>query len=145
MKGYVIGSLANPAIPAMGNALRAIGIDAFDDWYGAGREADKSWQEYEKLRGRDYVEALHGRAATHIFDFDYRNLNDADFGVLVMPAGKSGHLELGYLIGQGKPGYIVLAGEPDRYDLMSRFTIVSGGGVFRTQDDFLQHMTSEVL
>ncbi len=42
-------------------------------------------------------------------------------GVLVLPAGKSGHLELGYLIGQGKPAYIWMPEEPDRWDVMYRF------------------------
>jgi nucleoside 2-deoxyribosyltransferase len=39
----------------------------------------------------------------------------------VMPAGKSGHIELGYAVGQGKPGYILLEKEPERWDLMYAF------------------------
>ena len=40
---------------------------------------------------------------------------------MLMPAGKSGHLELGYIIGRGKPGYILFDGEPERYDVMVQF------------------------
>jgi nucleoside 2-deoxyribosyltransferase len=38
-----------------------------------------------------------------------------------MPAGKSGHLELGYMVGCGKPGYILFDKEPERLDQMVQF------------------------
>ena len=38
-----------------------------------------------------------------------------------MPAGKSCHLELGYLIGKGKTCYILFDKEPVRWDVMCRF------------------------
>ena len=38
-----------------------------------------------------------------------------------MPAGRSGHLELGYIIGLGKRGYILFDVEPERYDVMYQF------------------------
>ena len=38
-----------------------------------------------------------------------------------MPAGKSGHLELGYIIGRGKPGYILFDEVPERYEMMVQF------------------------
>ena len=98
---YVIGSLRNPRITEVGNTLRAAGYDAFDEWHAGGPEADDEWRRYENDRGRHYKEALRGYHARNIFEFDLRHLNRADVGVLVMPAGRSGHLELGYLIGQG--------------------------------------------
>ena len=61
-----------------------------------------------------YTGNLKNWAAQIVFDFDRKHLNRVDAGLLVLPAGKSGHLELGYLIGLGKPGYILLDGEPDR-------------------------------
>lgn len=81
------------------------------------------WQKYEKAIGHTYGQALEGKAATHVFNFDYSNLENSDAGVLVLPAGKSGHLELGYLIGQGKPCFILFPdGEPDiRWDVMYLF------------------------
>jgi hypothetical protein len=38
-----------------------------------------------------------------------------------MPAGKSGHLELGYMLGQGKRGYVLFDKEPERWDIMYQF------------------------
>ena len=115
---YLIGSLANRAIVALANRLRDEGWDVFDDWISPGEEADEKWREYEQLRGRGYKEALNGRHARHIFEFDFKHLQEADVVVMILPCGRSGHLELGWAIGQGKPAYILFDGEPSRYDLM---------------------------
>jgi hypothetical protein len=120
---YLIGSLRNAQIPHIGKALRGAGCDVFDDWWGAGEKADDAWKEYEAIRGRNYADALMGEAATTIFLFDKSHLDRCSCGVLVLPAGKSGHIELGYLVGQGKPTYVLFPEEPerDRWDLMYRF------------------------
>lgn len=119
-KVYVIGSLRNPEIPKIGNDIRAAGFEVFDDWHGAGPEADDEWKRYEQERGRSYLDAIDGHHAWHVFNFDKYHLDTADIGLLVLPAGKSGHLELGYLIGQGKPGFILIE-DLDRWDVMYRF------------------------
>ena len=118
---YLIGSLRNPRIPEVGNILRAEGYETFDDWHAGGPEADDEWMRYEKTRGRHYKDALLAYNAQHIFTYDLSHLNRATVGVLVMPAGKSAHLELGYLIGQNKPGFILFDQEPERWDVMNAF------------------------
>lgn len=118
---YLIGSLRNPEIPRIGNYLREIGFNVFDDWFAGGKIADDEWQAYETVRGRPYDVALRGYAARHVFEFDLHHINSSDIGVLVLPAGKSGHLELGYMIGQGKPGYVLFDKEPERWDVMYNF------------------------
>ncbi len=118
---YLIGSLRNPEIPALGVALREAGFDVFDDWFAGGKIADDEWQAYETSRGRTYGEALRGYAADHVFHFDKYHLDRADSGVLVLPAGKSGHLELGYLAGQGKRTFILFDSVPERWDVMYKF------------------------
>ena len=117
---YIIGSLRNPAIPKLAEHLRDHGFDAFDDWYAAGPEADDIWRDYEKARGNAYVGALGGWHAEHVFAFDKRHLDRCDMAVLVQPAGRSGHLELGYFIGLGKPGFILMD-DHARWDIMNRF------------------------
>jgi hypothetical protein len=129
---YVIGSLRNPEIPTIGNAIRQLGYDVFDDWYAAGPTADDSWKEYEQSRGNDYRAALNGRAARHVFEFDKHHLDRCDAGLLVLPAGRSGHLELGYMLGTGKSGF-VLMDNPDRWDVMYQFA----HGVFFNLQDLL--------
>lgn len=118
---YLIGSLRNPKVPELAAYLRSQGFDVFDDWYAAGPKADDHWQDYEKARGHTFPQALKGYAATHVFGYDKSHLDRCAAGVLMLPAGKSGHLELGYMAGQGKPTFIVMETEPERFDVMYRF------------------------
>lgn len=130
---YLIGSLRNPRVPEIAKAFRERGWDVFDDWYAAGEHADDAWRDYERARGHDLPAALRGHAARHVFDYDKRHLDDCDIALLVLPTGRSGHLELGYKIGAGYPGYILLDGDPDRYDCMYAFATK----VFRNLDEAL--------
>lgn len=118
---YLIGSLRNEKVPEIANLLRAEGWEVFDQWYGAGPEADDYWQKYCKNKGMNFKQALADHGAQHVYNFDRTYLTRADSVVLVLPAGRSGHLELGWALGQGKRGYILLDGEPDRYDVMYNF------------------------
>ena len=131
---YLIGSLRNPQVPVLAEHLRDLGYDVFDDWYAAGPEADDYWQKYETERGHTYAEALQGYAAKHVYNFDLSHLKRCDIGVLLMPAGKSGHLELGYMIGLGKPGYVLFDKVPDRYDVMYQFA----SGVFMKTEELVK-------
>lgn len=135
---YLVGSLRNPEVPKLGNLLRSHGHEVFDDWFGAGPEADDYWKAHETQRGTSYYEALHGYAAENVFNFDKRHISRADTVVLVMPAGKSGHLELGFAIGLGKRGFVVFDVEPDRWDVMYRFAIESGGDVCFSYDKLVE-------
>jgi hypothetical protein len=130
---YLIGSLRNPEVPKIAHELRKHGHEVFDQWYGAGPNADDCWQEYCKNKGMNYKEALADHGAQHVYNFDRTFLDRADVVVLVLPAGKSGHLELGWALGRGKRGYILLNGEPDRYDVMYNFST----GVCTSFEDLL--------
>lgn len=123
-----MGSLKNSEIPEIANLLRAYGFEVFDDWFAAGchfceHSADESWKLYEQGRGRTYKEALQGEAVRHVFEFDKEHLMNSDIAVLLLPAGRAGHLELGIFIGQGKPAFI-LATEDDRWDMMAKWATV---------------------
>ena len=119
---YLIGALKNKKIPLIANELRALGFEVFDDWFSPGPEADDFWREYEKTKTSSYKEALKGWAAKHIFEFDKHHLDRSDIAILVMPAGKSGHLELGYCVGRNKRTYVLFDEEPKRWDIMYQFT-----------------------
>lgn len=118
---YLMGSLRNKKIPLIANKLRKAGFEVFDDWFSPGPHADDFWRKYEKTRGSTYREALNNYAAKHIFEFDKKHLDRCDIGVMVMPAGKSCHLELGYLIGNKKKCFILFDKEPKRWDVMVQF------------------------
>ncbi len=131
-----MGSLRNPQVTVIAEKLRDAGFDVFDDWYAAGPEADDAWQRYETERGHTYPEALAGYAAQHVYKYDREHLDRCHIGVLVLPAGKSGHLELGYLLGRGKPAYILLADKVERFDVMYNFATK----VFLTVDEMLNEL-----
>lgn len=120
---YVIGSLKNrEKILPLTEKLRKIGFkEVFEDWISPGPEADDFWRDYEKKRGKNYGEALKGWAGTHIYEFDKFHIDRSHIGIMCMPCGKSGHLELGYILGSGKRGYILFDGEPERWDVMYQF------------------------
>lgn len=120
---YLIASLRNEAVPALANKIEAeTGHIVFDSWFSPGPEADDYWRKYEKARGRTYEQALDHYAATHVFEFDKSHIDRCDAGVLLLPAGKSCHLELGYILGSGKPGFIYFPEEPERWDVMYKFS-----------------------
>ena len=135
---YLIGSLRNPRIPLIANQLRKYGFEVFDDWFYTGSQTDDCWRDYEKLRGRSYLEALAGKGACNAFEFDRRNIADSKGAVMVMPAGKSGHLELGIFLGSNRPGFIFFDGEPDpeRYELMVKFAT----GIYLSMDNLVTGM-----
>lgn len=130
---YVIGSLRNPTIPELAKYLREeTKLELFDDWWSASEDADEWWQHHETYKGRSYQDAINGYHAEHVFSFDLHHLQRSAGGILTLPCGKSGHLEFGFLMGQGKRGYILFDREPDRFDIMYRF---ANGGVFFNKAD----------
>jgi hypothetical protein len=137
---YVMGSLRNPKVPEIVRSMRLAGIvDTWAEWFAAGDGADDAWRDYEQSQGRSYIEALDGDAAQHVFEFDFDHLRDADAVVLVAPAGKSAHLELGWALGHGKPGYILLDGEPERWDVMALFAT----GIFESLSDLIRELQGD--
>jgi hypothetical protein len=133
---YVIGSLRNPEIVSFANELQAQGYEAFADWISAGPDADDYLRDYAKARGLNYKQTLQTYAARHIYEFDKFHLDHTDAAVMLMPAGKSGHLELGYTIGKGKPGFIVFDSIPERIDVMYQFATE----IFLSKEEFFKYL-----
>lgn len=121
---YLIGSLRNKRVPELAKRLREENpnTEVFDDWYAAGEEADDYWKSYEQDRGRSYQEALEGAAAKNVFAFDKRHIDRCTHALLVLPAGKSGHMEVMYATyGVGASTAILLDPEDVRWDVMYQF------------------------
>jgi nucleoside 2-deoxyribosyltransferase len=72
-----------------------------------------------------------------VFEYDRGHLDRCDAALLVLPAGKSGHLELGYMAGRGKPVYIYFPSEPERFDVMYKFATK----VFVSIDEMTSYFT----
>ncbi|MGA7855442.1 MAG: hypothetical protein WCA15_19140 [Candidatus Acidiferrales bacterium] len=133
---YLIGSLRNPEIPKFANQIVAEGYEVFADWYNPGPEADQYHRDYAKARGWSHKQFIEGYAARNIFDFDKAHMDRCDAAVMLMPAGRSGHLELGYTIGRGKPGFIVFEEIPERYEIMIQFATA----IFYSRQEFFDYL-----
>lgn len=120
---YLGGSLKkHDEVQAIAAEIRTHGFDVFDQWTTAGPDADDYLRDYFARRGMNFKQALQSPAAQNIFEFDKKHILQSEAFVLVMPAGKSAFLELGWALGQGIPGYILFPeGDPERIDIMFAF------------------------
>jgi len=144
---YIIGSLRNPNVPVVANKLRALNKnwEVFDSWVSPGPRADEHLRIYAKNKGLSYKETLQDYAATHIFQFDKKHLMRATDIVLVMPAGKSGHLELGFGLGKGKRGYVLFDKEPLRVDIMYQFSTNLYFDFNELAEELLKYDTKDII
>lgn len=121
MKIYVASSWRNPYQPAVVQLLRDLGNEVYDfrqppstySW----SELDPMWESWNS---RQYYSGLFHPIAEDAFDADYTALNWADATVLVLPAGRSAHLEAGFAVGQGKPACVYVPESHEPLDLMHK-------------------------
>lgn len=147
MKIYIGGSLANARIRELGLTIQhslSLHTRVFNDWAAAHPEADDKWRDYEQEKKHTIQSALRGHAGQQVFNFDRLNLIAADIFVLVLPCGKSAHLEAGFMSGLreagfGKKVYALIDQEPQRYDVMYNFF----DAVFSTEDELLLHLNKD--
>ena len=122
MRIYVASSWRNEHQPVVVGFLRDIGHEVYDfrnppERSGFGWEQlDKDWQS---LSVDQYRQMLDHPVAVAGFDSDFAAMQWADACVLVLPSGRSAHLEAGWFIGQDKPTAIYMP-EPQEPELMYR-------------------------
>ena len=114
---YIIGSLRDPEVVGLALRLRDAGYEVYDDWYSAGPEADDAWQRHQSAKDVSFKEALQGPHAQCVIDDDAKWLMWANT-VIMVGSGKSRGIELGWRVGQGAQGFILLSEEPLRWDVM---------------------------
>ena len=116
MKVYVASAWRNDAQPAVVKALRNAGHQVYDfrNPYGSGFHWSDISPQWERWTPEKFIEGLEHPLAEKGFDSDFQALDWADAVVMVMPCGRSAHLELGYAAGQKKTTVIMLtAAEPE--------------------------------
>lgn len=118
MRIYVASSWRNERQPEVVKALRSKGYDVYD--FRSPRPGNRGFHwsdidpEWQLWGPRRFREALQHPIAKEGFALDMEALTDADVVILVMPCGRSAHLEFGHAIGRGAHGAILLAdGEPE--------------------------------
>lgn len=108
-KIYVASSWRNEYQQRVVNALRNVGHEVYDfknppdgkagfHW----SEIDPNWQDWTT---QQYIKALRHEYAQFGFNRDFDAMKAADACVLVLPCGRSAHLEAGWMKGAGKRVY----------------------------------------
>lgn len=128
---YVASSWKNLFQPGIVHALRAMSPDheVYDfrtfrfDWretiVNPTKRTPPLWTTEEHRR------ALGHPLAEKAYDCDMEALDACDDCVLVLPCGKSAHWELGYALGQGKRGIVVML-DREEPELMYSMTKIVG-------------------
>ena len=125
MRIYVASSWRNEKQPQVVAALREAGHEVYDfrnpvpgeNGFGWS-QIDQAWQTWTP---EQYLAALDHPIAQHGFSRDMDALEGCEACVLVMPCGRSAHLELGWAAGAGRLTYVLLDGpsEPELMYLMN--------------------------
>jgi hypothetical protein len=121
---YLASSWRNPIYPGVVAAVNAAGIDHYD-FRNPPNGAGFGWEEVGGRPGTEpvpadvYAKMIEHPRALEGFAADFAALERADAVVLVLPCGKSAHLELGWAVGAGKRTAILLE-DPMQPELMYR-------------------------
>lgn len=114
---YVASSWRNQFYNDVLEVLRAAKLDFYDFRHPEPGNKGFHWPEidpkWEYWTPKEFVAGLKHPAAQRGFTCDMEALKACDTLVLVLPCGRSAHLELGYALGQGKPAFIYC---PSGYD-----------------------------
>ena len=121
---YVASSWRNAFQSAVVITLRTAGFDVYD--FRNPEEGDNGfhWSEidpdYHDWSAQDYAESIDHPIAVQGFLKDMIAMEWADTFVLVLPCGRSAHLELGWAVGQRKRTAILLSDDEFVPELMYR-------------------------
>lgn len=122
---YVASSWRNHYQPLVIEALRTAAHDVYDfrnprvgnhgfHW----SEVDPAWETWTPTT---YHEKLQHPVSQAGYALDWGAMQGADTGVLVLPSGRSAHIEAGYFVGAGKELHILMLDrqEPELMYLMA--------------------------
>jgi hypothetical protein len=136
---YVASSWRNRLQPEIVQTLRRLGHQVYD--FRNPTEGNKgfSWSEIDSnwkyWTSEEYRDALTHPIAKEGYRLDIKAVRSCDTAVLVLPSGRSASWEFGYMMGQGKPGYVVMF-EPCEPELM-----YSEAQILVTSDELIQAFT----
>jgi len=125
LKIYVASSWRNSRQQEVVQLLRDHGYQVYDFKNPMPGNHGFHWSEispeWMNWGAAEFREALGHPVAEMGFALDMAALRECDVCVLVLPCGRSAHLEAGYALGAGKPTIILLSGR-DEPELMYKMT-----------------------
>lgn len=143
-KIYLASSWRNEQQPALVTTLRDAGHDVYDfrnppDGIPNGfrwSDIDPDWMNWT---ADQYRAALNTPLAEQGFNSDFTGMKWADTGVLLLPCGRSAHLELGWMAGAGKRT-IVVTRDGEEPELMAKLA----GQVVGSWDELIEALKPPV-
>lgn len=112
MKVYVASSWRCPKQPAVVAALRDAGHDVYDFRHPNPGDNGFSWSDidghWQQWSAKEFRRGLAHDLAAKGFKLDMQALKKCDACVLVLPCGRSAHLEMGYAVGANKLTCVLL-------------------------------------
>jgi len=132
LKIYTASSWRNARYESVVSRIKEEGFEVYDFRNPPDNKAafhwtiiDSNWMTWDSSKFR---ESINHPIAQRGFNSDKAGMDWADVCVLITPSGKSSHLEAGYMVGRGKPLFILLdGGEPElTYSLATKLCISVG-------------------
>lgn len=118
MKVYLASSWRNPHYYQVLQAIRDTGHEVYD-FRDGGFRWDEIKSGFTELPNKDWINTMIGsKQANEHFQKDFAALDACDLCVLLLPCGRSAHLEAGYAIGRGKHVHIMFGPEKIEPELM---------------------------
>lgn len=122
---YVSSSWRNEHQPRIVLMLREMGHEVYDFRNPAPGQKGFAWRDCGGIAAKDgpgsgaktipsYIEAVFSDRAKEVFKLDKDALDWSDTCVMVLPCGRSAHLEAGYACGQGK--HVIWWFNEDRFE-----------------------------
>lgn len=128
---YLASSWRNEDQPRVVSMIRKAGHEVYDFRNPPNGVKGFAWSEldpnWENWTAEEYRENLKKKRALNGFHSDFNAMQWADTGVLLLPSGRSAHLELGWMSGAGKRTIILTKDgqEPELMALLADYICVS--------------------
>lgn len=149
---YISSSWKNEAQPSLVDLLRQHGHQVYDFRHPSGRDDKNVWEEVtaslhmsasyhqEILLPEDFDRLLREEKVHDRFNEHFNAMNDADTCILLLPCGRSSHVEAGYMAGNGKRVFV--------YDTSTHITpelmYFTFNGYFHIEEDLLEALAEPI-
>lgn len=134
---YLASSWRNPHQELVLTLLRGAHFSVYDFKNPSPNDQGFSWKEIdagaENWTTEQYISILDDPIAERGFQNDWSAMQSADACVLLLPCGRSAHIEAGWFVGVGKPLFIYIPDRQTEPELMYKMS----DGVFHKFTDLL--------
>lgn len=145
MKIYVASSWRNEHQQSVVGVLQSAGHDVYDFKHPTQGDAGFHWSEidpnWQKWTTQQYRDALRHEYAQFGFNRDFDAMKKCDACILVLPCGRSAHLEAGWMKGAGRKVYAYI---PDGIRIEPELMYGLLDGVTSDIQELLSWLKSEV-